>query len=239
MTFELDIERKLGVWDFPRIAVLQPFIGLLNLITIFDVLLEDAEIVAQSIADPGQVQGGDRIQKTCCEPAEAAIAEASIDLVFPQVLPIEPLLKHGRAADLLHLKIDDIVAHQAPDQELERQVVDPFHISLVMRLLSRDPSFDKLIPDCKRKRIIAVPVCCAVAILGKRAAKMTLEILPETRGRHFFVPVVGGRGAADLEYCHFDPQISGSPSRLRMRHRVIFAAGTRKLSVVIRRSRKC
>ena len=100
--------------------MLQPFIRLLNLIAIFDVLLENPEIVAQSIADRGKIQGGDRVQKTCCEPAEAAIAEASIDLVFPQVFPIEPLLKHGRAAGVFHLQIDDIVAHHSPDQEFER-----------------------------------------------------------------------------------------------------------------------
>ena len=63
--------------------MLQPFLGLLDLVAVFDVLLENPEIVAQSIADGGKVQGGDRIQKTCREPPEPAIAEARIDLVFP------------------------------------------------------------------------------------------------------------------------------------------------------------
>ena len=182
MTSELDLEREFRMRDFPWIAVLQPFIGLLDLVAIFDVLLENPEIVAQSIADPGKIQGGDRIQKTCCEPAQAAIAEASIDLVFPQVLPIEPHLPQGRAAGVLHLQIDDIVAHHSPDQELERQVIDPFHIPLVMRLLSRNPSIDQLISHGQGQRIIAVPVGCAVAIPGKGLAKMALEILPQNSG---------------------------------------------------------
>ena len=78
--------------DFPWIAVLEPFVGLLHLVAVLDVLLEDPEIVAQAIADRGKIQSGNRIQKTCGEPAEAAIAEARIDFVFPQVLPIEPFL---------------------------------------------------------------------------------------------------------------------------------------------------
>ena len=103
MTFELDLELVLRMRDFPWIAVLQPFLGLLDLVAVFDVLLENPEIVAQAIADRRKIQGRNRIQKTCCEPAEAAIAEARIDLVFPQVLPIEPLLGQGRAADVFHL----------------------------------------------------------------------------------------------------------------------------------------
>jgi hypothetical protein len=43
MTVELDLERKLGMRDLPRIAVLQPFLGLLDLVPIFDVLFEDPE----------------------------------------------------------------------------------------------------------------------------------------------------------------------------------------------------
>src|SRR5208337_1524124 len=88
--FELDLERELGMRDLPWVAVLEPFLGLLHLVAVLDVLLEDPEIVAQPIADRGKVQGGNGIQKTRGEPAEAAIAEARIDLVFPQILPTSP-----------------------------------------------------------------------------------------------------------------------------------------------------
>ena len=118
--------------NLPGIAVLQPFLGLLRLVAVLDVLFENPEIVAQAIADRGQVQGGDRVQKAGGEAAEAAVAQPCVDLVFPEILPIEPLLGHRSAANVLHLQIDDVVAHHAPDQELERQVVDPLDVLLVM-----------------------------------------------------------------------------------------------------------
>ena len=132
--------------DLPWIAVLKPFLGLLHLIAILDVLFENPEIVSQAIADRGKIQSGNGIQKTRREPAQAPITEARIDLIFPQILPIEPLLRHGRAADVFHPQIDDIVAHHPPNQELKREVIDPLHLLLVMRLLGRDPSLDQLVP---------------------------------------------------------------------------------------------
>ena len=181
--------------NLPWVTVLEPFIGLLHLVAVFDVLLEDPEIVSQAIADRGKVQGGNGIQKTRGEPAEAAIAEARIDLVFPQILPIEPFLRHGRAANVFHLKIDDIVAHQASDQELKRQVIESLDVLLVMRLLSRDPSIDQLVPHGQGQRIIAVAVGRAIAIPGKSLAKMALEIPPQAVGRHLRV-FVSSRSSA-------------------------------------------
>jgi len=116
---ELHFERKLRVRDLPGIAVLQPFLGLLDLVAVFDVLFENPEIISKAIADCGKIQGGNRIQEAGGEPPEPAIAEARFDLEFPEILPLEPLFRHGRAADVFHLKIDDIVAHHATNQELK------------------------------------------------------------------------------------------------------------------------
>src|SRR5271157_6413881 len=81
-----------------------------------------------------------------------------------------------------------------------------------MRLLGRDPSLDELIPYRERQRIIPVAVGRAIAIPGKSAPKMALEIPLETRGRHFCVFVFcRPRAADDLKCRHFRPCIADAP----------------------------
>ena len=67
-----------------------------------------------------------------------------------------------------------------------------------MRLLSRDPSLDQLVPHGQGQRIIAIAVGSAVAILGKSLAKMALEIPPQAVGRHLRVFVFGRSSAPYL-----------------------------------------
>src|SRR5271166_7117813 len=101
-----------------------------------------------------------------------------------------------------------------------------------MRLLSRDPSIDQLVPHGEGQRIIAVAVGSAVAIPGKSLPKMALEIAPQTGGRHFCFFVFGGSTAVDLKYRHFGPCIAeaaGLPPMLSaFFHRVVFVVTNSK-----------
>ena len=53
---EMHLEGELRVGEFPRIPQLEPLVGLLDLEAVHDLLVEDAEIVAQAIADRRNIQ---------------------------------------------------------------------------------------------------------------------------------------------------------------------------------------
>ena len=70
--------------DLPRVAVAQPAVGALDLPAVADVLIEDAELVAQAVADRRDVERRERVHVAGGEPAEAAVAEAGLLLVLDQ-----------------------------------------------------------------------------------------------------------------------------------------------------------
>lgn len=65
---------------FPRVEV-QPIIWYLYLISVDNLLLEDAISVPQAISPGRVVQGGHAVKKTCSQPAEAAVAKSSVMLL--------------------------------------------------------------------------------------------------------------------------------------------------------------
>ncbi len=73
---ELHFDRPLGARDFPGIAEAQPLVGLLELPAVDDLLLEDAELVADAVADGRDLECRHRIEEARGETAEAAVAEA-------------------------------------------------------------------------------------------------------------------------------------------------------------------
>ena len=72
--------RPLGPRDLPRVAEAQPLVGLLDLPAVDDLLLEDAELVADAVAERGHLQRRQRVEEAGREAPEAAVAEAGLVL---------------------------------------------------------------------------------------------------------------------------------------------------------------
>src|SRR5262249_40334994 len=58
MSAKLNVEGALRTRNFPGISVVQPFVCNLHLPAIFNVLIEDAELIANSVAERRNVQCG-------------------------------------------------------------------------------------------------------------------------------------------------------------------------------------
>ena len=67
-------------------------------------------------------------------------------------------MKHGRAAGVFHLQIDDIVAHHSPDQELKylRPQDAAHHIGVSKRQLETWAKEEKVTPPQKIGRKVAL-----------------------------------------------------------------------------------
>jgi hypothetical protein len=64
-------------------------IPVLDLLAALDPLLEDAVLVADAVADRGQLQRGERVHEARGEPAEAAVAEPGIAFGLDHLVDVD------------------------------------------------------------------------------------------------------------------------------------------------------
>ena len=86
MAAEMNVIDHLRPLEFPGVAEAQPFVRIFLLPALRDDLAEQAEIVADAVADGGNGQRRHALHEARREPPEAAIAERRIRLAFAQVV---------------------------------------------------------------------------------------------------------------------------------------------------------
>jgi len=82
---EMDVVDHLRPLEFPGVAAGEPFVGIFLLPAVLDDLAEQAEIIADAIADRGDRQCRHTLHETCGEPAKTAIAERRIRFASAQL----------------------------------------------------------------------------------------------------------------------------------------------------------
>jgi len=75
-----------------------------------DLLLEDAELVADAVSECRNFERRQRIDETGREPAEAAVAESRLRLLRKQLVEIETELRDGLLDALVDAKVDEVIA---------------------------------------------------------------------------------------------------------------------------------
>jgi len=116
--------------DLPRVAEPQPAVDALVLPAVADLLIEDAELVADAVADRRQLEGGQRVEEAGGEPAEATVAEAGLLLVLDQLVVRQPEVGQRRPQRGLDAEGQDVVAELRAEQVLGGQVDDGAVVAL-------------------------------------------------------------------------------------------------------------
>ena len=119
---ELHLVGDFGPGDLPRVAEAQPLVGDLHLPAVLDGLVEDAELVADAVADGRHFERGHRIQVTRREPAQAAVAEAGLLLLLDKVVEVHAEFLHRLARILGEAQAEELAGQVRPGQELRREV---------------------------------------------------------------------------------------------------------------------
>jgi hypothetical protein len=107
LAVELHALHVLMARQLPGIAVLQPSIPVLDLLTAVDVLLEDAVFVANAVADSRQVERRQRIHEAGRQATEAAIAEARVALTFQHLVELEAALSSDPLGHAVQAEIQE------------------------------------------------------------------------------------------------------------------------------------
>ena len=181
--------RMLGALHLPGIAVLEPGIGLFDLVAVDDLLAEDAVVVSKAVAGAGDVEGGHGIEVARGEAPEAAIAEAGVGLVVAKIVPVDAVVLEGFAAELVGLEVDDVVPEKPPHEELEAQVVDALDVLVAVERLGRYPALDDAVADGIGECRILVARGHARFFLADGVAKMPGEVLFQSFDGHLYAAV--------------------------------------------------
>jgi hypothetical protein len=118
----LDEVVDVGFGYLPRVSAVQPVVGLLHLPAVVDLLVEDAEFVADPVADRRTLEGGQRVEIARGEPAEAAVAQSRFLFASQDLVEV---LAHRRQRGLgrpLQAEIQQVVAQLRAHQEFGGQV---------------------------------------------------------------------------------------------------------------------
>jgi hypothetical protein len=113
---------------------------LLDLPAVLQLLLEDAELVAQPVAHGRDLQRGERVHQAGGEATEAPVAQPRIGLLVEDLLQRQAVGGQALPRVLEHLEREQVGLEPAPRQVLGGQVVYPLHVELSVAALGADPA---------------------------------------------------------------------------------------------------
>ena len=102
--------------------MVQPVVGLLDLPAVVDLLVEDAEFVADAVADRRPLEGGQRVEVARGESAEAAVTQTRFLLARQHRVEILAHRRQRFPCRPLHAEVQQVVAQLRTHQEFGRQV---------------------------------------------------------------------------------------------------------------------
>jgi len=165
--------------QLPRGAVAQPRVTALDLPSAANLLVKDAELVANTVARAGVTLGRERVEKARGESAEAAVAEAGIELLLEQARQIDPVLLEHRLRHLVDAEVDQVVAQQSTEQELRGQVVGPLDALFVVGAGGSLPTLHQTVAHRVRERLEDVAHRGRLRILDAGVKQMVENGAPE------------------------------------------------------------
>ena len=105
--------------EFPGVAEAQPLVRVFLLPALRDDLAEQAEIVADAVADGGDRERRHAVHEARCQPPQAAIAERGVRLAFAQIGKADPEIAERGLEHLQQPHIVQGVGEQPANQKFE------------------------------------------------------------------------------------------------------------------------
>ena len=188
---ELDLHGPFGPHQLPGIAEAQPFVGLLDLPAVDDLLVEDAEFVADAVADGRHFESRQGIDEAGRQAPEAAVAESGLLLLLQQFVEVESQFGHAFLDLVEDAEIDEIVAQMRPHQEFGGQIGHRARGLLGVRRRRADPAMQHAVANREGQRHVVV-------VLGGERREFALHI-EQVVQEGVLDRLLGERGAVVVE----------------------------------------
>ena len=125
---------------------------MLDLAAVDEFLLEEAELVVDPVAERGIVERRQRIEEAGGEPAEAAVAQAHVDLGIPDLLEVQAQELERLPGGLVEPGGEQIVLEEPAHEVLEREIIHPADVVRVVDALGLDHPLMDVVADGERGR---------------------------------------------------------------------------------------
>ena len=155
---EVNFLGLLGLGHQPRIPQVQPVVGQLHLLAVHDLLLENAQLIADGVAGGGNVQGGHAVQIAGGQAAQAAVAKARVRLHVEDVRGGEAQLLHRLGQLGQDPQVIGVFHQAAAHQELQGHIVHPLFLLLLGALLGVHAAHGHNVPQGQGAGLHDLPV---------------------------------------------------------------------------------
>jgi hypothetical protein len=169
---EMHVVDHLRPLEFPGVAEAQPFVGIFVLPALRDDLAEQAEIVADAIADGGNGQRRHALHEARRKPSKTAIAKGSVRLAFTQLRETDAEIAQRGLEHRQQPHIVQRIGEQAADQEFQTEVIDPLAAGVVALLIPGQPMVHDAVAQRQRRRLVPVVLGGHAGILADRKPQL-------------------------------------------------------------------
>ncbi len=134
-SIELNLLRKVGSHDFPGAAFLLPDIGVLDLVTVAELLPKEPEFVVDAVTNRREIKGGEGVEKTRGQPPQAAVTEAHVGFLGGNPIEILPQFTERIAGGIVETGVVEIIQKESTHQILKTEVIGAAHLLFMMGFL--------------------------------------------------------------------------------------------------------
>ena len=124
------------------VAVFQPVIRYLYLITVLNLLFEHSVTITDTTAVSRIIQGCQRIQEAGCQTAQSTVSKSSIRLLILDDVQVKTKLIQSFFYLIILGQVDQVVSHGTTHQELHGHVINVFRILFLIFFLGHHPVID-------------------------------------------------------------------------------------------------
>ena len=124
------------------VAVFQPVIRYLYLITVLDLLFKHSVTITDTTAVSRIIQGCQRIQEAGCQTAQSTVSKSSIRLLILDDVQVKTKLIQSFFYLIVLGQVDQVVSHGTTHQELHGHVINVFRILFLIFFLGHHPIID-------------------------------------------------------------------------------------------------
>jgi hypothetical protein len=190
-----DLDHVVGMGELPGVAAQQPGVRLLDLPAVHKSLAEDAEFVANAVADRRQVERRQRIDETGGEAAQATVAQTRLRLQLQKFLQAEVEIGKQLFGDFCRASVEQILPQLLAHHVFSGEVIGEFRVGVVVCFGRLAPALGQQVTHGQRER--HVQIVLAGGLDG--AADGVVEPLGDGLTQFLF-----GQGESAGEGCCFD-----------------------------------
>ncbi len=168
-----------GPLKLPRVAEVQPALGLFLLPAIHNRLAEQAVLIANAVTVAGNAQGRHAFHKARRQAAKAAVAERRVGLQQADAFQVDAQFGQGFARNLQHAEVAQAVVKQAADEEFQREVINPLLAFAVNTARMVHPVVDHLVAGGQGNGFKPVVVEGVVGVFTHRVSEFGQDSIAE------------------------------------------------------------